>query len=760
MPRIINSNPQNRVKDCFATAPKIDLVLRTNGEERVSVISSLGDIIPAGFDSPLSAPSITISATTAVWDAGKYWNYVFAFVAKQAYPLVENAITGGGSVAPRSNPSPSAQTDSNTNANKARIINAGTTSRADISHIWIYRTVLYDTVDEAQTAADAGNAFWIGEVQNNANVATVPFVDTNIESQEQVETDNFSALQGRYCVFDGNFFWVIGNDPFICEVDVSSTGFVTIVDQVNNKWFDGRNGQVAIFTGITSGGSDNYGNFYIKILSNSSAQVYQDIGLTQTIGVNPFGRTQITIKGQSTILYRSKIRNPFSWGYTDIVNDVNVPTPYNYSLGGGRTTSLAIIPNLNLLKIDTEGPNRTFTLNLKNAGTPNFETSLRPISDTYCSSVHSSQFSATDDKGRAQLWSLDSKSFAIVQCDGSSQTPVSDPVYKTLRTLSLDQADRDFFHGNYLPRVELNCMFVRSRGVQNLINLCLYQHWPTNQWGMVNVFDLLCSAQILDPYTNEQKLFVGTVSGNIGEFAAEDQYWNWTDTPLEGTIDNVAFFGTYPILEFNKFTYNFGQPGVLYNWMLTYLEEADGSLVLFGFARIAKVEEGGSQWHVTIDQYLSRDLDTGFPLGITGKWHFHVGVIELIAARFFNASLPFETKKVEEVLTSWMYSNADENLTPPGFGIGANYRWDITGALTPTKEVYLTKRDYSLPKITNPDSSDTSLLPVHFTKIDKFSIDQSAIFGIMVTDRNYTPVQLMNYEIRLSSDAPNNGRNS
>lgn len=773
---IVISNPQDRVKDCYAPAPKIDLTLRTNGEERVQVITSIGTIANAGFDAPTVQVQINVSATASspAWTANMYWNYAYVFVAKDAYPFVENAVTGGGSLAPRSNQSPSFGLDQTNSVSFSttlgRDITVGTSQRSDISHIWIYRTELFGTSAEATNAIQAGNAFWVGEIVNDPNLSFVFFTDTNVTEQEQIETDNFIAPEARYCVFDGQYFWMIGNDDLSFEVSLTASGTVVITDPTNT-WFDGRNGQIAIFDGITSGGFDGFGSYYIKIFSTTTAHLYYDIALTNSVtAISPYGTTIITIRGIATVLFRSKVRNPFSWGFTDLVNDIQVPTPYNFALGGGRATSLAVLPNLNLLKIDTEAPNKCFTLSLKNAGTPNFEPSLRSISDSYCSSIQFAQFSATNSRGLTQTWALDTKSFAIIECDGSTQNPISDTVWQTLRNLSLNSADRIFFHGQFCPRLELNCMFVRSEGSDDQINLCIYYHWPTDQWGTLDVFDILCSTQILDPFTNELKLIVGTSKGMIGEFGAENQYWNWTEAPISGKmLSSNAISYPPPYYTFSistSFTVQLEGSGVLFNWMLIYdlpLNQT-GPIQHIRYGRIASFTVVNA---FVIQINCDQVLDENFML-ITGSagilypnslfdTYFKIGVIEMKIGRFFNAGLPFEQKKLENILTSWSFPTAPDSIEAPNILYGRNYRWETTG------EIPLQLQNYNLPKLSNPDHSSSqgySIVPVQFAMIANIVIDQTAIFGIMITDRNYLPSQLMNYEMRVSTDAQTDGRSN
>lgn len=792
--RVIISNAQRRVKDSFAPCPKIDLTLRCNGEEQVCVIDALGNVIRAGIEAPTVAATVAAGAGAAVWEpAGldTYWAYQYVYVAKNAYPLVQNAVTGNGSPAPRSNPSPSASANSTSDPTKTRIVSIPTSQRSDISHIWIYRTELLTTAAEATDFAAAGNLFWVGETTNNPNATTVDFTDVNVGGLDQIENDNFLALQARYCVFVDPYFWMIGNDVHQAPVTVTSTGLVTRTD--GDFWFNGRNAQTASFDGITSGGYDNHGNYYVKILTSSTLQLYLDLALTTTAGLPSTGTTQISIRGQSTTLYRSKPRNPFSWGFTDLVNDIQVPTPYLFSVGGGRTTALGVIPNLNLLKIDVDSPARTYTLNLKNAGTPSFEQTLRPIADNYCTSLHFTQFSATVEGGRNFVWGLDAKSFAIVQCDGASQTPISDNIWKSLRNLSLNGSDQILFHGSFLPRLDLNCIFVRTEGEDGLINKCYFQHWPTGYWGSRTVFDILCSATLFDPFTRELKMFVGNSVGMIGEFGAEDQWTDWVSNAINPT-SHIGLIGPSgpPYNYFDEDASGIDwtlQNGIIGNWLYMYIIGNASVLdpanpiqrIVYNrfFARIANVQKiltPSTYYHFIFDKLLDINL-VSVP---SGSWTFLsstvqiiIGGIEMRAGKYFNGGLPFDYKKLEEVLSNFYYPiGLSSTKIKPQLAFGLNYHdllWDVgtptsgVASIQPFQQELL---DYNETNMINA-SADTSTdgltgdtNRVIFGKKTAFPIDQSTVFGIIVSDYNTMEAQLMNYEIRLSTDIEVNNRGS
>lgn len=746
MPGIITiSNSQNRWKDVYASAAKLDLTLRCNGEEKVKIMTSLGVWYNAELLAPTSAPTVSTLGTPGNFDANKHWEYRYVYVAKKLFLLVENAITGGASPAPRSNPSPSDQADSTVNTNEKRV-SIPTSSAAEVSHIWIYRTDQYDDAAQAADFSAGGLMFWIGEVVNDPNVPAVLFDDDgSLVGQEQIENDNFSCPQFQMAVYADPFFYGFGNNQLITEVVVTSSGLITVTTS-GFRWYDGRNGQITTLMGIDSGGFDGRGTFFFKWVSFTTAQLYNDIALTVPSIVSVTGHTYVTIRGPGTTLYRSKPRNPFSWGTTDLINDLQIPQLYAFSVGGGRGTCISVVPNVHLLKLDTEAPNKVYTLNLKNAGTPNFEGSLRSFADTYCVSNFHSQFSATLDRGQLVTWGLDTKNKAIVECDGAGQIPISSNVFKTLRDMSTDAHDRHYFHGGYHPRLELNCIFIRTRGSQTSINKILYQHGPTKQWGIVNCFDLLCSAQILDPRTNELKLFVGTETGFVGELFAEDKVLNWYERdPLANDQGRGDFTTNATPRQMVGATIPWNKFGFVGNWV-TLTDTIDGPIL--GFARIANASSGIANADIVLNANFEDVTITGFPL-LDNTAYFFVGLIESEFGKSFNGQLPFTYKKIEEFWSTWRNLLAlDEEgqiiqIIPPKMEVREFYGELYAGETVThlTMEMKGTSTNYRA-KVFGLETG--------------FPIDIRDAVTIIVRDRNYGFGQLMNYEIKVTPESDGN----
>lgn len=535
----IISDAQNRIKDCFASSQLIDLTVRSNGEEKTKVIDAQGSVVVAGLEAPTVAPTLTIGTATGLTPS-KYVAYRYVYAATARYPLVQNAVTGGGSLAPRSNPSPlqSILTDAAVGGKK---INVTITKslRPDINRIWIYRTDYYDTLVEAQDAATAGELYYLDLIANPQDgvAGTVVYVDSTVDvtSGELIELDNFVAPTFQFVLYAEPYFWGFGNFAMVANVTVDATGLVTLTI-AKDKWYDGRNGQVVTMEGINEGGYDSFGGYYFKWLSATTGQLYLDPELTIPGTVNASGYTVITIKGLSSTLFRSKPNNPFSWGETNIVGDLTIPELVSIRVGGGEGTAMAIVPTSSTLKLDTEKPNKSYTFNLRQAGTDAFIDSKREISNTATASNHWAQTESQGDDSNI-LFFYDNNTATIAITDGSSIQDISSPVFETLRNVRLGTNAALHAHMIYDSKHQLLITWVPQ-----VINLdvsggdptgpdywyrALIFHFPTKTWSTLMSPDITCSATIIDTETNERKTIIGNAIGRIGQMLTPGQYYDW-----------------------------------------------------------------------------------------------------------------------------------------------------------------------------------------------------------------------------------------
>lgn len=536
----ISNNVQALWKDCYASSAQVKLTLRTNGEEKTQVITPRAALVQAGFVAPTAAPTLVVSSGGTL-DASKYYAYAYVYASSQ-YPFVENAVTGNGDVWPRSNPSPSASAVT-TGSNKTITVTVTKTTRSDVDWVWVYRTISFSTQALADADAAAGNLFYIGRVGNDGIAGTTTLTDNGlVDTGEKIETDNYVAPTAQFCVFDGTYWWTGGNWEFVALVTLDGT---TTVVLNSGTWFNGRDAQTATFDGVTNGGFDNKGTFYIKITGATTATLYNDPLLTGTLAVRATGTTKIHIQGPASTLYRSKPRNPFSWGITNTqITDTGTqdePEEFARKFGGGFFTALAVLPNERLLKIDAEQPARCFTLNLAAADSDSFSETQDTIDDQYSVGSHFSQIRATS-KDASSLMGIDAKNFSILQMDGQSQGPNSDEVFRTMRALMDDNKEQRFWHGVYDPTTELYCFWVKKYDLGgNKCDTLLALHKPTGFWTTEFDAEISASAMIYDPVTDENIVLVGTEDGRVGRaFDTSDhsglkQLSNWDTIPYSQT---------------------------------------------------------------------------------------------------------------------------------------------------------------------------------------------------------------------------------
>lgn len=639
----ILGNIQTRVKDSFAGSSVTGLCLRANGEEKVQVIDGRGNVYRAGFDTPTDAPTV-IDDGSGDLVHNKWATYSYAY-ASSKFPFVESDLAIDGKLWPRSNPSPAVAYQFAGSGNRKVSVDFNGTTQVGIDKIWIFRSNFFDTEGEAQTAGNAGDVFFIGEVDNDITGGALVWLDNDpVGTIDQVQLDNYASPQFQFCVYYDPYWWGFGNLAFTAQAtwdntNTSTTGKITIVDP--DKWFNGRNGQNMTFEGITTGGFDGLGTYKFLWLTSTTATVTLDGSTPVALPGSDVGR--IVVQGVATTLYRSKPRNPFSWGFTEIVGSINIPQQYAFKVGGGLGTALAVVPNNPTLKIDCEQPAKCYTLNLRSAGTGAFEATLRTISDVYSVSANASQFSAVTQDGQTVLWGLDYKNFAIVQSDGVTQIPISRPIPKILRQLTTNRIKQLLAHGVYDPRTELNCLWVSTVSSISLVNYLIYQHAPTGFWGFSNEQDVLCSAAIQDSATGNSKTFVGTQSGFIGQALVPGVWSNWL--PDTGAFAGAITAATTTTISTDVLgtPFNTVDDGMIGNWVLI----TDPTGQQEQLARISAVD-----FHeLTFD--VIRPLNGGgtaaFDPTPDVDWLFYIGMIECRLLKYFDFQQPQTDKQLMEL---------------------------------------------------------------------------------------------------------------
>ena len=638
----IIANSQNRVKDSYASSAPVGLCLRSNGEETVKVIDAQGTVYLAGITAPTVAPTLVLGGV-GFMTTGKWIAYKYAYASAQ-FPFVESDLAINGQLFPRSNPSSrSAALNLTTggNVNSVTVTVTGTTA-VGIDTIWVFRTAYFGTQIEAETAADANAVFFVKTVAN-PGAATTTVVDTTLlTSIDQIQSDNYVAPQFQFCVYYDPYWWGIGNLPFVsASATTSWSGATPAVVTIGgtDKWFDGRNTQIITFAGVTTGGFDGKGSYKFLRVSATTCNVTKD-GITPVAITSGAGTGAVTIQGVATTLYRSKPRNPFSWGFTETIGDVNVPQLFALKLGGGLTTALAVVPNNPTLKIDAELPTQCYTLNLRSAGTSAFSGTLRIISDVYSVSSHWSQFSAVTQQGNTVLWGIDFKNFVILQSDGVTQMPISGPIPKILRALTQDRTRQLLTHGIYDPKTEMNCIWVSSVAGLSLVNTLIYCHAPTSFWGFSNDIDVLSSASIQDTLTGERKTFVGTQTGFLGQALVQDVFSNWL--PPTGAITGTVTVGA-PTAITTAATFNIVDDGIIGNWCL--LTDANGQ-----HEQWARISLRAA--HSLVFDWIRSEIGGGTaafnPIPVAG-WKFYIGLIECSLLKSFDFNVPQTDKRLMEL---------------------------------------------------------------------------------------------------------------
>lgn len=564
---VITNIVQTRWRDCLPTSEQVKLTLRTNGEERTQVITPAGEIVDAGFDAPTAAATLVVSSGGTLTASSVYY-YVYVY-ASTRYPYVQNAqTTADGELWPRSNPSPISAAGTTTGANKTITVTVTKTTAANVDKILVYRTTGHTSAAEALAAAEAGLYYYVAQVANNGSPGTTTVTDNGLtDTSELLELDNYTADIAWFSVFDGKYWWMAGNPELAVTATLDGTSTVTtfVVTQADWLW-DGRNGQIATFDGVTDGGFDGKGSFYIGVNSNSNVTLYSDPDLTATLGVNYSGTATMRIRGRSSVLYRSKAFNPFSWGFTEFILNAdgsNTTTPQSFALelGGGSVTAMAVSNNGKLLIVHFENPKRTISLDLELAESDQFGDTLKIIDDTNSVTAHFTQFHGLIGD-TSILLGLDTYSGNVLACDGYRQTVISSAALGDFM-LSLDREDHAhrFFHGEFDPTTQLNCFWVRYYDTTERLNVLIWNHADSGQWGWTPDFNVSCSAVCQDPDTNEQFIIAGSENGHIGRLFDTSLYDNWLNNLAwkESTVRTPILSGGYYIFSTTSSFSSFSQ---------------------------------------------------------------------------------------------------------------------------------------------------------------------------------------------------------
>jgi hypothetical protein len=533
MSAIISTGGQTTRKNSYDSSSEAKLTLRVNGEEKGVVIPPNGTPVRAGFDAPTVAPSVSLSGAGNVPEGHYYYRYVYA---SSRYPFVANAVTGDGEEWPRSNPSPGDNIQVTPTAQTVSV-QVTYTTRSDVDFIWVYRTATQTSAADATAANEAGQLFYVGRIANNTGGGTGTFTDNEAaDTGEILELDNFLCPLFRFTRQDGFYWWGFGNTTLttVVTLDGTTTFSIDTAESDVDEWFSGRDGYTISFQGITTGGYDGRGNYYFKAVTTTTGQAFAGSDLLTPTTIPATGTTTAYLTAPGTTLYRSKDKNPFSWGRTtELNNGVSVSDLWAERIGGGIGTGLSLIPNERILKLDTEGPQKSYALDLNAADNSDFIGTLRTLDEAQSCSSHFSQYPMRLQNGQTVLTSVNAKAFQLLSADGQSQIPIGDNVKLTLDSLTNDHPAPDFYHGIYDYRTELNCWFVKTTDADDVDDLPLkcdtliYQHAPTGQWGIRYYPGISASCTIFDEVTRDHYTFVGDEWGKIGILFDAERYRDW-----------------------------------------------------------------------------------------------------------------------------------------------------------------------------------------------------------------------------------------
>lgn len=737
---IVSTDIAGNVKPSFASSPLVGLTVRANGEESTKVLDMNGNMVDAQFPTPILAPTLALgTAPSQLINANKWAAYVYCYAATQHYPLVENDLSIGGSLAPRGPKSPrnTIQIDATGKSVLITAMSPPPIDRTDIDQIWIFRTVFFDSQVEAEENSDAGNLFFVAAI----TLPTVAYEDTNsLEGTDQIEEDNFGVPTFRFVIYSDPYWWGWGNYPLSIDGTWDTSGIITITD--GTKWFSGRNGQYVRLEDVSAGGIGDNGLWLFKWLSATTAQLVLTDGTNGTVAAGAAGK--IVIQGPPTTLFRSKARNPFSWGFTEILGDGSrIPQIYAFKIGGGLGTAISQVPTVSYLLLSTEYPAGAFTLDLRLASTTSFANTLRQISDFYSITSHFSQFTATRQffpvsgsqmrTEKIVLWGWDAKNFCIVETDGIGINVVSERVSKTLRRMTTDRSRQILAHGAYDARNRMNCMWLPTADSDMQVDLLVMHHAPTDQWYIHDDKDVLCSAQFQDGDTNLSKIYVGTETGLMGQAFADGFFYNWISSGR--SYGTVGGHGDLFIQRNDGLEFFLDRDGYIGNWCL--ITDINGENEQWG--RISEVTSD-----TLVFDYVQPAIGSAhnaFNPPITENSIFYVGVIECRALKYFDLNAPAEDKKLSEIYLT--LDGVDSTFIPGELG-STFLRYYRERASIPFAPKSDSRLNIPIKQISLDDAAKTQ---VWFT--DEPPTERIRAFGVEIIDRGFQQWRFFNWSLKV-----------
>ena len=732
MPVTLTTTAATGYKPCFAPSVNVGLCLMSNGQDPVQVIDPYGFIVPAFIPQPTDTPTVADSGQQGGMTVGQYVCYVIVYGANRRYPYVEaNAI--GGKIYPRGNPGPAsvAHLVPSTGACDVTFQLPESIVRTDITRVLIFRTLDMPSAAKANAAAAAGDLYYLdrlGVPAANAAGQTYTYTDKfSTPTDDLVEYDNYPAPQFQFCIYCDPYWYGFGNYQFQSPASWDGNGYVTFDNP--SDFNPGRYQQPCYLKSDSDDGDTTniVRQFYAFPVAGQpgNAQLCTTLdgdlpGANSTITQ---GQGYLVFAGPSTTLYRSKYRNPMAWGTTDYVGDVRVPSQFYFRVGGGIGTGIAQVPNMPLLVLSTKNPPATYTLDLRTAGTAQFNASLRQISNLYSATSHFSQFAACTPSGSMVLWMHDGDNYVILACDGNSLVPISAPLSQTMRSLSADKTMQGLVHGLYDPLTQMNCMWLPTDGATDSMDLLVMQHAPTGNWHKQFEGDVLSSATLQASICGLNTNYVGTDKGVLGSILDLNKTRNWLYETLTLTGTIVTSQLSVPI--------DSTSDGLIGSWMLVTDQTGGGEQ----WARISAMATDGVTY--TVDKVWSPTY------GWSSSWFrppvdgdpYYVGLIEVSLLRYFDMNSFAEDRTLQEIMVA--LEGVDPNT--PTF---IQYFQDRlhTPLLLPNNKI-------NLP-LTQINQSNN--VPSQQWVSETPPPDRIKVFGLRLVDRGYTRLKVFGLAAKLS----------